>query len=201
NMDFAQLGSIAREAAVGGSNRQFLRLAIPERKGSLVDALAEFPAGISIINLQYGRVDSADQFPLLGLSGQPEDYLELQRVLSERNVSWEKVDASDLLRFRVINYDATLFRYPLFVEIEFPERPGAFLEFMNRVREISSLCYFNYASTGERVGRALVGMDFDSSADRTSGIELVKSLERGCIRAAREIGPELQAGILGRSTS
>jgi len=48
----------------------------------------------------------------------------------------------------------------LFVEVEFPERAGALLDFLREVSPIASLCYFNYSYSGERVGRALLGLDF-----------------------------------------
>ena len=35
-----------------------------------------------------------------------------------------------------------------------------------RVQGNANLCYFNYRQTGERIGRALIGLDFPSSFER-----------------------------------
>ena len=44
------------------------------------------------------------------------------------------------------------------------ESPHAFLN--QRIRGNASLCYFNYRQSGERIGRALIGLDFPSPYER-----------------------------------
>lgn len=197
NMDFAQLGGIANRAGIGSKHRRFLRVPIPEGKGSLVGFLKELPEDISIIDLQYGRTDSEVQYPVLGLIGSEQDYAVLDSLIKERGVAASDVSADEDVGYRIINYTPELFTHPLFINIEFPERAGAFLEFMSEVRDLASLCYFNYAYSGERVGRALVGMEFSSKADQLACLERIKSMQGGSIRAAREVSNEIFYRLTG----
>jgi threonine dehydratase len=69
--------------------------------------------------------------------------------------------------FRAIPLRGDLLRHPLFLRLDFYERPGALHDFLSRlIRDRASLCYFNYRQSGERVGRALIGLDFDSAETR-----------------------------------
>ena len=201
NMDFAQLGGIATRAGIGSKHRRFLRVPIPEGKGSLVDFLRQLPESISIIDLQYGRIDSDPQYPVLGLIGSEADYEELDKVVLERGVEAIDVSKDEDVGYRIINYSPELFESPLFVNIEFPERAGAFLQFMTEVKDIASLCYFNYAYSGERVGRALVGMEFGAPQDREACLQRITAMQGDCIRAAREVSDETFYRLTGKKRS
>jgi len=190
NMDFAQLSGIAHRAGIGSNQRRFLRVPIPEGKGSLVQFLEQLPEDISIVDLQYGRTDSDVQFPVLGLIGSEADYLQLDSVLDQRGANASDVSTDEDVDYRIINYAPALFKNPLFINIEFPERAGAFLRFMNEVKDVASLCYFNYSYSGERVGRALVGMEFASEGDRQSCLKHILTMCGKNIRAAREVSDE-----------
>jgi threonine dehydratase len=74
-----------------------------------------------------------------------------------------------------VNYDPKLFKRPLMIRYQFPERPGALHEFLQRIQGLANLCYFNYLYTGERIGRALVGLEFDSDEDRQTMLERLQS--------------------------
>ncbi|MGE9266878.1 MAG: pyridoxal-phosphate dependent enzyme [Verrucomicrobiales bacterium] len=199
NMDFAQLTGIARRAGIGTKRRRALRVAIPEGRGSLVKFLREVPREVSIVDLQYGRVASEVQYPVLGLIGSGEEFAELDRVLRERGREAQEVTADEDVDFRIINYAPELFSHPLFVNVQFPERAGAFLQFMEEVRDLASLCYVNYAYSGERVGRALVGMEFATAADREACWERMEAMQGRHIRAVRQVGEETFQRLTGRA--
>ncbi len=201
NMDFAQLGAIAHRAGIGSKHRRFLRVPIPQGRGTLVDFLSQLPKEISIIDLQYGMIDSEVQYPVLGLIGSDQDYHDLDLVIHQRGVSASDVSRDEDVDYRIINYTAECFSYPLFVNIEFPERAGSLLQFMGEVKDLASLCYFNYAYSGERVGRALVGMEFDTEDARQICLEQITSMptaDSGCIRAVREVSDETFLRLTGR---
>ncbi|MBK1856145.1 pyridoxal-phosphate dependent enzyme [Verrucomicrobiaceae bacterium 5K15] len=199
NMDFAQLSGIAQRAGIGSKQRRFLRVPIPEGKGSLVEFLEQLPEEISIVDLQYGRNDSEVQFPVLGLIGSESDYQQLDAVLAQRGANASDVSTDEDVDYRIINYAPELFHYPLFINIEFPERAGAFLRFMNEVKDIASLCYFNYSYSGERVGRALVGMEFNSADDQQACLQRILAMCGKNIRAAREVSDETFYRLTGHS--
>lgn len=199
NMDFAQFGVIARRAGIGAHTRRDYRIPIPEGRGTLVDILRAIPPAMSIHDLQYGRTDSPVQHPVIGLLGTADDFARLDAVLAERGVVAEDVSAAEDVGYRIIPFDPGLFENPLFVQLEFPERAGAFLQFMEGVRELASLCYFNYAYSGERVGRALVGMDFATPGEREACRERVGQLVGDGLRAVRPLGAAAFARLTGAS--
>ncbi|SHJ76813.1 threonine dehydratase [Rubritalea squalenifaciens DSM 18772] len=197
NMDFAQLANISRRAGIGSRHRRFLRVPIPEGKGSLVEFLKELPKDVSIVDLQYGRTDSEVQYPVLGLIGTKDDYAAIDALLERRGAKAADVSTEEIVGYRIINYDPDLFTYPLFVNVEFPERAGAFLQFMSHVKGIASLCYFNYEYSGERVGRALVGMEFDSQEDHDKCVTMLKEMVGGDIRDVKPVSEGTLKRLLG----
>ncbi|OPZ05284.1 MAG: L-threonine dehydratase biosynthetic IlvA [candidate division BRC1 bacterium ADurb.BinA364] len=166
NMDFAQLAWIARHAGVGLDERRYYQFEIGERAGSLLDLLETVMDGINIIDFQYGKTDSHRAWPVIGFEASPMALEMLGRRLDETSVAHKDVTLREDVEFRIINYNPALFRLPYFAIVEFPERAGALRDFMRRARDMASICYFNYATTGEQVGRALMGFEFDSEDAR-----------------------------------
>jgi len=197
NMDFAQLSNISRRAGIGSKQRRYLRVPVPEGKGSLVNILEQLPEEVSIVDLQYGKVGDKEQYPVMGLIGSAEEYRQFDQTLIEQGIEATDVSTEEIVGYRIINYDSDLFKNPLFVNIEFPERAGAFLAFMLQVKQYSSLCYFNYSYSGERVGRALVGMNFDSIEDQQACLKLINSMVGGNIMAYQLVGEETLTRLLG----
>ncbi|WP_018969393.1 pyridoxal-phosphate dependent enzyme [Rubritalea marina] len=197
NMDFAQLANISRRAGIGSRHRRFLRVPIPEGNGSLLDFLKALPEAVSIVDLQYGRVGTEEQYPVIGMIGSAEEYAAVDALLEARCVTAADVSSEEIVDYRIINYDPSLFTCPLFVNVEFPERAGAFQQFMEKVSDYSSLCYFNYEYSGERVGRALVGMDFPDQAAKDACRDLLNGMVGGDIRDVRPVSEETLQRLLG----
>jgi threonine dehydratase len=63
---------------------------------------------------------------------------------------------------------------------------------------LASLCYFNYAYSGERVGRALVGMEFSSVGDRDRCLERVRGMVGEGLRAVRPVSEGAFARLTGK---
>ena len=63
---------------------------------------------------------------------------------------------------------------------DFYERPGALHDFLaRRIQGKASLCYFNYQQSGERIGRALIGLDFPSPKERDSLLKQIPNHGEG----------------------
>lgn len=162
NMDFAKLVDISKQAGIDSQHDRSWRFTVSEEKGSLVQLLVDLPDDVSIRDLQYGRTAEDPQGPVLTLDvpeRKNEVFLEWLAKNQSRAVD---VTGEAATRYRVIPFTPSLMTAPLFVEVEFPERAGALLGFMQVVSSVVSLCYFDYSYSGERVGRALLGLDFAS---------------------------------------
>ena len=197
NMDFSQFNTIARHAGIGGKQERYLRLSMRDGKGALADLLEVMPEKMNIIDLQFGKLDRDLCEPVFGLIANSEDFAAFEKTLTAKSVRFEEVDDAEDVDYRIIPYSPGIFQQPLFVHIEFPERPGAFLGFMRKIKEVANLCYFNYAYTGERVGRALIGMEFDSSEDREKTRALLKQMCGPVIRASREVSQATLERLIG----
>jgi threonine dehydratase len=160
NMDFAKLTDISRLAGISKPEHRSWRFSIPDYQGSLVELLSDLPDEINITDLQYGRISGEYQEPVLTLDLPEGGEKEFYQWLEAQQTPWVDVTGDSEIHYRVIPYTPSLFVAALFVEVEFPERAGALLDFLREVSPIASLCYFNYSYSGERVGRALLGLDF-----------------------------------------
>jgi threonine dehydratase len=168
NIDFLQLGHVARSLGVMGQANQTLRIKIPERPGAMLALLDHCFSGVNIGDFQYGKSAENEAWPVFSISATNEQQL--------RSVT-EKIDAAgyecqDLtgavdVAYRAIPLRSDMLSSPLFLRLDFHERAGALHEFLHQhVRDKASICYFNYRQSGERVGRALIGLDFPSSSER-----------------------------------
>ncbi len=166
NMDFGQLSYIVRHAGIGSANRRYYRFSIPERKGALLDLLETFLDSVNIIEFQHGMSNLEEAWPILGIDAMPETFSALEDQLRKLGIRFEDATGDEDVEFRIIRYNSELIRYPCFIKIEFPERAGALREFLVSHCQQASIVYFNYSYTGERVGRALIGFDFDSVSGR-----------------------------------
>jgi len=169
NIDFGQLSRIADLAGIGGRRRRHIRVRIPEREGSMLDLFDRAFRGLSVIDFQYGKTDRANAWPVFGFVLTEAEKDRLLADLDAGGFEPEPVDDSPAVRFRAIPCDPRTLTHPVFLEIEFYERKGALRAFLEDViRCRGNLCYFNYRYSGERVGRALVAVEFGSgeAADR-----------------------------------
>ncbi len=187
NMDFAKLADVSRQAAIDHRRDRSWRFLIPEEKGSLTRLLEDLPSGVSILDLQYGRTLRDPQAPVLTLDVPPDLEDDFAVWMEKRRAQAADVTDHGATRFRVVPFTPSLFSHPLFVEVEFPERAGALLGFMKAISPVSSLCYFNYSYTGERVGRALIGLDFGDENELEKRRSTVFEQAGRTVRAVKEV--------------
>jgi threonine dehydratase len=192
NMDFGKLGWVVRHAGIGAHRRRYFRFEIDERHGALLDLLNTVPKGMNIIEFQFGKTDEERGWPVIGFEGTTEQFELLERETAAHGVPFADVTSEADVEFRIIRYESHLFRMPIFIALEFPERAGALFDFMNTVRDAASICYFNYVFTGEQVGRALIGFEFSGEEDRERFREILAAYPL----AHWEIGDEVLARVL-----
>lgn len=189
NMDFRQLATISRQASTGARDRHYFRVYLSEEQGSFLRFLEDYLADVDIIELQYGKDDPDEARYVIGFVADPLRCDGLRTALQQAGIRGEEVTGGTDVQFRVIRYHPPMMHLPLFFALEFPQRAGALLAFLREAAPLASLCYFNYADTGERVGRALIGCEFHTADDRE---RFEAWLQRGhpTFLAARMLAPE-----------
>jgi threonine dehydratase len=196
NMDFEQLANIARSSAVGASRRRFLRIEIKETSGAMHHLLKTLPSTVNIVDFQYGKTDATAATPVIGFDVAPMEFDVLKKVLRDAEFAFTEVTSETDVAFRLIHYESKLLRSPYFITLEFHERPGALADFLNAVSPHSNLCYFNYVYSGERVGRALLGFEFDAPDQHEHFTQVLESA-KDAYRAYERVSETVIQRILG----
>ncbi len=161
NVNFDRLRHVAERAEIGERREAVLAVTIPERAG----ALRKFCAILkkhNITEFNYRFADPKNAHIFVGL--QIRETAEIKALSRElRSHDYPTLDMTDnemaklhirhLVGGRAPNaHDEILYRF------EFPERPGALMNFLDQMGGRWNISLFHYRSHGADFGRVLVGM-------------------------------------------
>lgn len=166
NMDFNKLSQLSQRSAIGAHRRRYLRFHIGEESGGLLALLEKHFKDVNVSEFLYGKIHETKAYPVIGLESTPVNMEKIESDLTKAGVIFEDVTMDADVRYRIINYNPALFKAPVLMHIHFPERKGALRDFMRKITGVANLCYFNYAYSGEAIGRAIMGFEFDSPAKK-----------------------------------
>ena len=198
NIDFLQLGLVAQSQGATADRGRTLSVRIPEEPGTMLDLLSSCFEGLNISDFQYGKTADDVAWPLFTLTADdPALLAELSSRLDAKGLEWKEIGDAEDVRFRAIPLRGDLLNAPAFIRLDFYERPGALHDFLaQRVQGNANLCYFNYRQTGERIGRALIGLDFPSSFERDALMMSVPDHGEG-YRSCKVLDEESTRRIIG----
>jgi threonine dehydratase len=172
NLDFRRLSGIARRAGDPLGTQAFYQVEIPERKGAMLAFFKTIrPVGLNISHLLVGQYDSDLAYPVIGFDGHVEDFRYLEELMTFSGYKFQNVTSRPDIPFRVAPYQPRLLSLPYAAILNFPERPGALTEFLERIASLANISYFNYVHSGEQVGRALAVFSFESQIHREKFLE------------------------------
>jgi threonine dehydratase len=163
NVNFDRLRHIAERAAIGEEKEMLLAVQIPEEPGSFRH-FCEALGRRSVTEFNYRYSDAAKAHIFVGV--------ELRRGLAERRELVEQLrakgypveDLSDNemaklhVRHMVGGRSPNVSNERLY-RFEFPERPGALLDFLNAIGTDWNISLFHYRNHGSDYGRILAGID------------------------------------------
>ncbi len=174
NMDFSKLTQIAQRSAIGSQGRRYLRFHIGEEKGGMLALLDKYFKDVSVSEFLYGKIHESEAWPVIALeAADPAKMEKLDQSLQKANVEFEDVTLDPDTRYRIINYNPALMKDPILMHIHFPERKGALRDFMRKISGVANVCYFNYAYSGEAIGRAIMGFEFDNIEAREKFLGMI----------------------------
>jgi threonine dehydratase len=163
NVNFDRLRHIAERAAVGEHTEMLLAVKIPEEPGSFrkfCEMLGR--RGITEFNYRYSDSKNAHIFVGVQLRHGEAEQTELVARLRDSGYTVEDLSSNELAKLHVRHMvggrspgvqNERLFRF------EFPERPGALLEFLNAIGTDWNITLFHYRNHGSDYGRILAGID------------------------------------------
>jgi threonine dehydratase len=160
-MNFNRLRFVAERAEVGERREALLAVTIPERPGSFRRFCALLgPRNITEFNYRISRADEAQVFVGVGIQSADET-AGIVRTLQRHGLRTLDLSADEMAKLHVrhlVGGHAALARDELVYRFEFPERPGALMQFLFRMRTDWNISLFHYRNHGSDWGRVLVGM-------------------------------------------
>ena len=173
NVNFDRLRHIAERAAIGDQTEMLIAAEIPEEPGSFRrfrEVLGR--RVITEFNYRYADTKRAHVFVGVQLTDGLSERADLIKKLND--AGFPVVDLSDNeiakmhVRHMVGGRSAGLANERVY-RFEFPERPGALLEFLNAIGTDWNISLFHYRNHGSDYGRVLAGIDVPQ--DETSKLE------------------------------
>ncbi|MEJ1364715.1 MAG: threonine ammonia-lyase, biosynthetic [Candidatus Sedimenticola sp. (ex Thyasira tokunagai)] len=162
NINFDRLRHVAERAELGEQREALLAVQIPEEPGSFMRfCRALGRRSITEFNYRYADSEQAHVFVGVELNEGREEREQFVQTLSDKG--YPVVDLTDNetaklhIRYMVGGHapgveDESLYRF------EFPERPGALLDFLSQMGKRWNISLFHYRNHGAAYGRVLVGV-------------------------------------------
>ena len=165
NMNFNRLRFVAERAEVGERREAILAVTIPERPGSFRRFCAVLgPRNITEFNYRIADANDAQVFVGVGITSRDET-AGIVRALERHGFRTLDLSDNEMAKLHVrhlVGGHAPLARDELVYRFDFPERPGALLQFLSRMRTDWNISLFHYRNHGSDSGRVLVGMQVPS---------------------------------------
>ena len=177
NMNFDRLRYIAERTELGERKEAIFAVTIPEEKGSFLKFCRALQ-GRNITEFNYRASDASAAQVFVGISLKNGEK-ERQEIYENLKFQYDVDDLSDdevaKLHIRyLIGGHADIENERLF-RVEFPERPGALLMFLERLGPTHNITLFHYRNHGAAEGRVLVGLEAEDAQQNPDG--LVETLE------------------------
>ncbi len=161
NMNFDRLRHISERTELGEKREGILAVTLPEKPGAF-KAFCQTLGKRNITEFNYRYADAREAQVFVGVQLRHGDAERAELVATLEKKGYPVLDLSDNemaklhIRHLVGGHaglaDERLFRF------EFPERPGALMNFLTRIEAKWNISLFHYRNHGAAYGRVLVGL-------------------------------------------
>ena len=172
NMNFDRLRHVSERAEIGEQREALFAVTIPERPGSFKTFCQTIgKRGITEFNYRYSDDNDAQVFAGVQLRDAKNERLELIKKLKGKKYpvmdmtdnEMAKMHVRHMVGGRAALQDEALYRF------EFPERPGALLDFLSQIGNRWNISLFHYRNHGAAFGRVLVGLQIPEAERKQLG--------------------------------
>ena len=174
NINFQKLGFIVERSEIGENREKILSIKIPEKPGSFLK-LAKVFGKLSVTEFNYRKSDNDNAYVLVGIRTTSEDsFLKLKQKLKKLKYKFDDYTSNEISndhlrhmvggRGNVSNKKDNIERI---FNGEFPEKPGALLEFLENFGNRWNISLFHYRNIGSAYGNILIGIE-DPSKNKAS---------------------------------
>jgi threonine dehydratase len=162
NINFDRLRHVAERAEIGERREALLAVQIPERPGAFLQFCKTLGRrGITEFNYRYADAVDAHVFCGVELSHGDEEREELVGRLRERGYPVTDLSDNETAKLHIrymVGGHAPQARHERLFRFEFPERPGALLDFLGGLSRDWNISLFHYRNHGAAYGRVLMGI-------------------------------------------
>ncbi len=163
NVNFDRLRHIAERSELGENREAIIAVKIPERPGSFKQFCSDLgKRNITEFNYRYANDEDAQIFVGVQLTPGPDARTELLSEL--KGSDYKVIDLSDNemaklhVRYMVGGRAPKSVDNEILYRFEFPERPGALMNFLSKLGGRWNISMFHYRNHGAAYGRVLVGL-------------------------------------------
>jgi threonine dehydratase len=161
NMNFDRLRFVSERAEIGERREAVLAVTIPEEPGSF-RKFCSLIGNRNITEFNYRYADPRQARVFVGVQVRnPSETAKLVATLKKNRLDTMDLTDNEMAKLHLRHLvgghapeisDEILFRF------EFPERPGALMDFLNSMNHNWNISLFHYRNHGADYGRVLVGM-------------------------------------------
>ena len=181
NINFQKLGFIVERSELGENREKILSIKIPEKPGSFLK-LAKVFGKLAVTEFNYRKAHEKDAHVLVGIRTTSEDsFTKLKQKLKKLKYKFSDYTnneiSNDHLRHMVGGRASSNNESKDLERIfngEFPETPGALLNFLENFGNKWNISLFHYRNIGSAYGNILIGI-VDFNSDKT---KLIKHLDK-----------------------
>jgi threonine dehydratase len=175
NMTFEKLQFVAERTLLGSGREALFTVELPEKPGSLDRFCKQVVQGHNITEFAYRLQRRVTAHILVGVSiRDARDKLTFTAKLQKHGFSFRDISDDDLAKEHVrhmIGGDGTNARNEHIYQINFPERPRALSDFLNKVGRGYNISLFHYRGQGGDVGTVLIGFEAASIPQLESSLD------------------------------
>ncbi|QDQ27297.1 threonine ammonia-lyase, biosynthetic [Chitinimonas arctica] len=162
NMNFDRLRHVAERAEIGEAREAILAVTIPERPGSF-RAFCELLGSRAITEFNYRAADPQQAHIFVGVKIHArQEAFDLVNLLNAAGLTAVDLTDNEMAKLHIrhlVGGRASQVEHELVYRFEFPERPGALLNFLTHMGKGWNISLFHYRNHGADFGRVLVGME------------------------------------------
>ena len=171
NMNFDRLRHVSERAEIGENREALLAIEIPERPGSF-KSLCKIIGNRSIteFNYRYADATTAHVFTGVQLTEGTQEKNKLIDRLNSKGYNVLDMTGNEVAklhtRYMIGGQGAKSVSNERLYRFQFPDKPGALLNFLMKVGDRWNISLFHYRNHGSNFGRILMGFQVDKKDSR-----------------------------------
>ncbi len=184
-LNFDRLRHVAERAELGENREMIMAVTIPEKPGSFKKFCATIgKRSVTEFNYRYSSDKDAQIFVGVMLNAATDDEKQdLVQRLEVKNFPVIDLSQNEMAKTHIrymVGGRADGLEGEKVYRLQFPERPGALMQFLNGVGGQWNISMFHYRNHGAAYGRILLGIQLATKADVTAFKKTVDDLSYEC---------------------